>query len=66
MRVTAVENSPELSKIAKKEDVIGIVMPAIHDCADDRKSWRLRFMVAETTHKLLPLIGNMIPQYNLC
>ena len=56
VRVTAIESTPAVGKLCPHKSLEAHLLPGIARCARDKKSWRVRFAVAENTRNILPFL----------
>ena len=57
VKVSAVECAAKVLTMLKNEDVNKILLPAMKGASEDKKSWRLRFTLAESTSSILPALA---------
>ena len=58
VKVAAVECASKVIALLKNEEVNNALIPALRTAADDKKSWRLRFTLAEITSSILDSVRN--------
>eukprot|EP01022_Parablepharisma_sp_SALTPOND_P015662 TRINITY_DN223_c0_g1_i2.p1 TRINITY_DN223_c0_g1~~TRINITY_DN223_c0_g1_i2.p1 ORF type:complete len:631 (+),score=63.48 TRINITY_DN223_c0_g1_i2:2806-4698(+) len=56
VKVAAVECAAKLISLLRNEEVSRILLPAMKSATEDKKSWRLRFTLAEATSTILEVI----------
>ena len=57
VKIKIIESTPALGKLMKKSDFFANLIPYLKQGANDSKSWRLRFVVADATGSAAYLMG---------
>ena len=60
IKVALIENSLPLFRLCKKEDSIEVLFQSVKACSEDKKSWRLRYIIAEILSQIVPSIDSDI------
>ena len=59
VKVSAVECAGKVIALLKNDDVSRSLLPAMKTAAEDKKSWRLRFALAESTSTILEILRKL-------
>ena len=65
VKVAVIESSVEIFKLCKAEEISEFLLPSIKQCSEDKKSWRLRYIIAEQIGILSPFINAELISANL-
>jgi len=57
VKVAAIECSSKLISMLKNEEINAALLPGMKTASEDKKSWRLRFALAEITSNILPVLS---------
>ena len=60
VKVASVECAGKIVGLLKNEEVNGVLLPTLRATAEDKKSWRLRFTLAETTSSIIETLRNFL------